>query len=147
MREIADTLKIPEGSVFTILHESLGIHKLFLKCAPRLLTPSQKQQNLDDLERCLELLKQGKKDFLRRYVTMDQTWIHRYIPETKISFFKWTAASETINRDYYMALLDRLSAEIKKKRLTCIREKCCFIKTMHRATSTWKRWSCWRKNW
>ena len=29
LREIADTLKISEGSVFTILHEFLGMRKLF----------------------------------------------------------------------------------------------------------------------
>ena len=40
---IANTLKIPEGSVFTILHESLVIRKLFSKWVPRLLTPDQKQ--------------------------------------------------------------------------------------------------------
>ena len=31
LRQIADTLKISEGSVFTILHESLGMRKLFPK--------------------------------------------------------------------------------------------------------------------
>ena len=31
LREIADTLKISEGSVFTILHKSLGMRKLFSK--------------------------------------------------------------------------------------------------------------------
>ena len=31
LREIADTLKISEGTVFTILHESLGMRKLFSK--------------------------------------------------------------------------------------------------------------------
>ena len=29
LREIADTLKLSEGSVFTILHKSLGMRKLF----------------------------------------------------------------------------------------------------------------------
>ena len=43
LREIADTLKISEGSVFTILHESLGMRKLFSKCLPRLFTSNQKQ--------------------------------------------------------------------------------------------------------
>ena len=38
-REISDTLKMSEGSVFTILHESLGMRKLFSKWVPRLLTP------------------------------------------------------------------------------------------------------------
>ena len=152
LREIADTLKISEGSVFTILHKSLGIHKLFSKWVPRLLTPDQKQQRFEDSERCLELFKRGKKDFLRRYVTMDETRIHYYTPETKRSSAKWTATGENrpkrpntqqwadkvmasifwdahsilfidylekgkiINSDYYMALLDRLSAEMKKKR-------------------------------
>ncbi|KZC13929.1 Histone-lysine N-methyltransferase SETMAR [Dufourea novaeangliae] len=44
LREIADTLKISEGSVFTILHENLGMRKLLSKWVPRLLTPDQKQQ-------------------------------------------------------------------------------------------------------
>ena len=70
---MADILKISEGSVFTILHESLGMRKLFSNCAPRFLTPDQKQQRFEDSERCWELFKRGKKDFLRRYVTMDET--------------------------------------------------------------------------
>ena len=94
MREIADTLTISEGSVFTILHESLGMRKLLSKWVPRLLTLDQKQR-VEDSERCLELLKQGKKDFLRRYVTMNETWIHHYKPETKRSSAEWTAAGES----------------------------------------------------
>ena len=52
LREIADTLKIPEGSVFTILHENLSMRKLLSKWVPRLLTPDQKQRRVDDSERC-----------------------------------------------------------------------------------------------
>ena len=52
LREIADTLKISEGSVFTILHESLGMRKLFSKWVPRLLTPDKRQQRVQDSERC-----------------------------------------------------------------------------------------------
>ena len=69
LRETADTLKISEGSAFTILHESLRMRKLFSKWVPRLLTPDQKQQRVEDAERCLELFKRDKKNFLRRYVT------------------------------------------------------------------------------
>ena len=83
LREIPDTLKISEVTVFTILHESLGMHKLFSKWVSSLHTPNQKQQRFDDSERCLELFKRGKKNFLRRYMTMDETWIHHYTPETK----------------------------------------------------------------
>ena len=43
---------------------------------------------------------------------------------------------KTINSDYYMALLDQLISEIKKKRPRMENKKCCSTKTMHRAIST-----------
>ena len=137
---------------------------------PRLLTPDQKQERVKDSERCLELFKQGKKDSLRRYVTINETWIHHYTPEPKRSSSEWTAATEsrpkrtktqqwavsvmasvfwdahgilfidyfkkdkTINSDYYMALLDRLSAEIKKKWPHMQKKKVLFHQAMYRAT-------------
>ena len=64
LREIAETLKISEGSVFTILHESLGMRKLLSKWVPRLLTPDQKQQRIEYFVYCLELFKRGKKNFM-----------------------------------------------------------------------------------
>ena len=95
LRKIVDTLKITEGRMFIILYGSLEMRKLFSKWVPRLLTPDQKQQRVEDSERCLELFKRGKKDFLRRYVTMDETWIHNYTPESKRSSVEWTAAGES----------------------------------------------------
>ena len=62
---------------------------------PRLLTPDQKQQRGEDSERGLELFKRGKKDFLRQFVTMDETWIQHCTHETKISSAEWTATSES----------------------------------------------------
>ena len=59
------------------------MRKLFLKWVLCFLIPDQKQQRVEDSTRCLELLKQGKEDFLHRYVTMDETWINHYTPETK----------------------------------------------------------------
>ena len=67
LRNIADTLKISEGTMFTILHKSLGMRKLFSKSVPCLLTPDQNQQRFKDSERCL--VRRGKKAFLRQYVT------------------------------------------------------------------------------
>ena len=81
LRELADdTLKISGGSMFTILHESLRMRKLFTKWVPRLHAPDQKQKRVEDSERCLDLFKQGKKDFLCRYETMDEIWSHHYTP-------------------------------------------------------------------
>ena len=70
LREIADTWKISEGSVFTILHEHLSMRKLWSKWVPLLLTVDWKQQRVDDSERYLELFQHNKKDFFMRYVTV-----------------------------------------------------------------------------
>ena len=45
---------------------------------PRLLTVEQKQQRIHDSKRCLELFTRNKKDFLRRYITINGTWIHHF---------------------------------------------------------------------
>ena len=67
------------------------MRKLFSEWVPHLLTPVRKQQRVEDSERCLELFKRGKKDLLRRYMTMDETRIHHYTPGTKRSSSEWTA--------------------------------------------------------
>lgn len=95
LQEIADTLKISKERVGHILHEHLGMRKMFSKWVPRVLTVDQKQQRIDDSERCLEIFKRDKKDFLRRYVTMDETWIHHYTPESKRQSSEWTGPGES----------------------------------------------------
>ena len=80
--EIAEKLKISEGSGFTIFHEYLSMRKLCSKWVLRLLGVDQKQQRVDDSERCSQLLQRNKKEFLRKPVTMDETWIHHFTPES-----------------------------------------------------------------
>ncbi|GFU16288.1 mariner transposase [Nephila pilipes] len=55
----------------------------------------QKQQRVDDSESCLSLFTRNKKDFLRRYVTVDETWIHHYTPESKRQSSEWRTAGES----------------------------------------------------
>lgn len=95
LREIAEITQISYGSAFTILHEKLSMKKVFSKWVPRLLSMEQKQQRVDDSESCLSLFTRNKKDFLRRYVTMDETWIHYYTPESKRQSSEWRTAGES----------------------------------------------------
>lgn len=95
LREIANMINISEGSVFTILHEHLGMKKLFSKWVPRLLSFDQKQQRVDDSQSCLDLLRRNKQDFFRRYVTQDETWIHHFTPESTRQAAQWVAAGES----------------------------------------------------
>ncbi|XP_025156069.1 histone-lysine N-methyltransferase SETMAR-like [Harpegnathos saltator] len=95
LHEIADILKISFGSVYTILHEHLVKKKLFSKWVPRLLRMEQKQQRVDDSERYLTLFTRNKQEFFCRYVTMDETWIHHYTPESNRQSAEWRAAGES----------------------------------------------------
>ena len=52
LHELAEKLKISEGSVFTILHEHLSMRMLCSKWVPCLLTVNQKQQRVDNSEHC-----------------------------------------------------------------------------------------------
>ncbi|XP_055302592.1 histone-lysine N-methyltransferase SETMAR-like [Sitodiplosis mosellana] len=92
LQKIADILKISKGSVYTILHDHLGMRKLCSKWVPRLLTPEQKQNRVDDSESCLTIFKRNPNEFLRRYVTMDETWVHHFTPESNRQSAEWTEA-------------------------------------------------------
>ena len=94
MCEIAEELKISEGSVFNILHEHLSMRKLCSKWAPCLLTVNQKQC-VDDSECCLQLFQCNKKEFLHIYVTIDETWIYHFTPESNRQSAEWTAVGES----------------------------------------------------
>lgn len=160
--EIAEGLKISKERVGHIVHEYLGMRKLCAKWVPRELTIDQKQQRVEASEHCLAMLNHNKSEFLRRYVTMDETWIHHYTPESNRQSAEWTASDEpnpkrgktqqsagkvmasvfwdahgiifidylqkgqTINSDYYIALLERLKGEITEKRPHMAKKKVLF---------------------
>ena len=94
LREIAEELKISEGCVFTILHGHLTMRKLCSKWVPCLLTVDQKQRRIDDSERCLQLFQRNKKEFCVN-MTMDETWVHHFSPESNRQSAEWTAAGES----------------------------------------------------
>ena len=47
---------------------------------PRSLTVDQKQQRVDASEECLGIFKRNKAEFFRRFITMNEAWIHHYTP-------------------------------------------------------------------
>jgi histone-lysine N-methyltransferase SETMAR len=83
VREIAETIGISKECVGYILHEELDMKKLCSRWVPRLLTADEKRTRMKISEQCLERLNKNKTDFVRRFITMDETWIHHYTPESK----------------------------------------------------------------
>jgi len=94
IREIAETVSMSKDRVGHVLHEILGIRKLSARWVPRLLTPDNKRNRETTSELCLSLFKRNPKEFLRRFVTVDETWIHWYTPETKEQSKQWTSPGE-----------------------------------------------------
>ncbi|XP_035222076.1 uncharacterized protein LOC118194963 [Stegodyphus dumicola] len=83
VRVIAETVGISKNCMGHILHEILGIRKLSDRWVLHLLTPDNKRIRETTSEQCLTLFKRNPKQFLRRFMTVDETWIHWYTPETK----------------------------------------------------------------
>ena len=83
VREIAETIDISKERVGYILLEELDMKKLCARWMPRLLTAGQKPTRMKLSEQCLKRFNKTKTDFVRRFITMDETWIHHYTPESK----------------------------------------------------------------
>lgn len=95
VREIADIVHISIERIQNILHEKLGMRKLSARWVPRLLTVEQKRNRMTTSEHCLAMFKRNPKEFLRRFVTVDETWIHHYTPEMKEQSKQWISPGET----------------------------------------------------
>ncbi|KAF7272296.1 hypothetical protein GWI33_014920 [Rhynchophorus ferrugineus] len=101
LNEIADTIKISTERVHHIIHEYVGMRMLCAKWVPREHIFDQKQRRVDDLEQCLKMIKHNKPEFLRRYVTMDETWLHHFTPKSNRQLSEWTAHDEPAPNEWY----------------------------------------------
>ena len=72
--EIVEAIGISHGPVVSILKAHLGMKKL---------SASHKRNRVTTSIDCLALFSRNKDEFLRRFVTVDKTWIHHNTPETK----------------------------------------------------------------
>ncbi|KAF7285642.1 hypothetical protein GWI33_010295 [Rhynchophorus ferrugineus] len=83
--------EISTEHVHYTIHKYLGIRKLCAKWVPRELTFDKKQRRVDDSEQCLTMIKCNKPEFLRLYVTMDETWLHHFTLKSNRQSSEWTA--------------------------------------------------------
>lgn len=98
VRKIAETVGISKDRVGHILHAGLGMTKLSARWVPRLLTMDNKRNREITSEQCLTMFKRNPKEFLRRFVTVDETWIHWYTPETKELSKQWILPGERASK-------------------------------------------------
>ena len=78
VREIAEIVSISTERVINILHTHLCMSKLCARWVPWLLTIDQKHIRARTSEQNLNYFNRNSKESLRRFVTMDETWIQHY---------------------------------------------------------------------
>ena len=83
VREIVEATGISQDTVFSILHEKLSVKKISARWVPRLLSEENKRNRVVDSEAILAFLRRNTQEFLRRYITVDETWVQHCTPETK----------------------------------------------------------------
>jgi len=86
---IAEQLGISRGRVGSIIHEDLDMRKFSSKWVPKCLNADQKRQRCQSPEQLLEFFRSNPNNFLSRLVTMDETWLYHYEPETKQQSMEW----------------------------------------------------------
>jgi len=89
VRYVAVCLKLSYGTTHHVITNALGYNKVCARWVPRMLTPKKKQVRLATSHENLSLYNADPARFLRRYVTMDETWAHYFDPETKQQSKHW----------------------------------------------------------
>ena len=95
VRELADMVGISKNDVHCTLTENLDMKKLCARWVSGLLTMEQKERREDVSIECLAMFHSNKTDFLRQFISMDETWVHHFTPETRKQSKQWAERRES----------------------------------------------------
>ena len=88
-KSIAEQWGISRERVGPINHEDLYMRKLSVKWVSKCMNAYQRRQRSQLSEQILEFFRRDPNDFLSRLVTMDETWLYQYDPETEQQSVEW----------------------------------------------------------
>ena len=88
-KSIAEQLGISCERVGSTTHEDLDMRKLSAKWVPKCLKADQKPQRCHSSEQIWNFFRSDPNDFLSRLVTMDETWLYHYDPDTQQQSMEW----------------------------------------------------------
>ena len=74
------------------------MRKLCARWVPELLTMDQKRIRVTTSEQNLAYLNRNSKEFLRRFVTMDETCIHHYTLKLRKGSKQWVKPGESAQK-------------------------------------------------
>ena len=116
VKEIEELSGIHLSSVFEILRERLGLHKICARWVPHLLTDEQKQSRVRPASQVIEKYDKCDPRCLEEIVTSDETWIYHFQPDSKAKNKVWVSSEgdrpviacrcKTSNRMLYVIFFD-----------------------------------------
>jgi len=74
------------------------MRKISAKWVAKCLNAEQKRQSCQSSERGLVFFRRDANYFLSRLVTMEETWLFRYKPETKQQSMEWRHSGSTCQK-------------------------------------------------
>lgn len=89
VRSISEDLGVSCSTVHRVLTQDLSMSKVSARWVPRLLKDSEKQRRVACSTEFLRRFEREGEQFLDKIITVDETWIHHYDPETKLESSVW----------------------------------------------------------
>lgn len=103
IRYLKEVTGISYGSIQRILAEELHMNEVSARWVPRMLTDNQKKIRYEMSLGNLEKFQADPETFLRRFVTVDESWIHHFDPETKQQSMTWKRPSSPTPKKFKVA--------------------------------------------
>jgi len=147
-KSIAEQLGISRVWVGSIIHEDLDMQKLSAKWVLKCLNVDKKCQRCQSSEQLLEFFRHDRNDFLLWLVTMDETWLYHYDPETKQQSMEWGHSAP--KNSEYKNPLEKFLPQFFGIETTCSsliifqRAKLSMRSITHLCWCNWRTF--WRKN-
>ena len=93
IKMIEQSLKISQERILHIIHKELEMRKLSAKWVPKCLNSDQKRKRVETSKKILAHFDENH-DFSHRLLTVDETWLYHYDPETKQQSMEWRKSTE-----------------------------------------------------
>ncbi|GBP22243.1 Histone-lysine N-methyltransferase SETMAR [Eumeta japonica] len=121
---ITEELQISKERVGEIIHEHMNMRKISACWVPKMLTPFDKQRRLQTSKDFLELVGDNIDEICDRIVTVDETWVCQYDPESKQESMQWTKKGERPPKKFKVQKHERQSY---RSDVGSYRAECCFL--------------------
>jgi len=98
--EVANCLKISNGSAYEIIRNRLDFHKVCARWIPKQLTILHEQTHLAICQQNLNCYDKEGDAFLDRIIAGDETWVHHYEPDCRRQIMEWKHPQSPIRKKF-----------------------------------------------